>query len=301
MKRMLVGLLGGALLSGCASTSLNNALGTPKNPTPIFADPVNRRDRSDQSIFIRAHFAVLLEAIDETGSQPKMKAVPTGFDMRRYIAAGYSLADIYCSAYFAKTDEAARRRRFGRTLTNDVGTATTTVLGLVNAGQSAVTALAAATGLADSAWRNYDDSFVISPELATVRSLVLAAQDNYRARTLGKAAELPADFGTAHSTIRRYAELCSHLGMKSLLERSSTQEEKKLTDETISLTEGQNAAPPAAAAPAAPRPVAPAAGPALVPVEPGPRERPATATPALTPNKPGSIADDQVGTSTPPR
>ena len=277
MKRqvMLLGLL--ALTAGCTRGSINQALGTPKNPTAIFADPSSKY-LNDQDRFILADYGVLLEAVDLT-AKPIVTKPADKTDMRRYLGAGYNLADTYCSRYFLKTDEAYRRRRFGRTLTNDVGTAVTTLLGLANAGESAVTALAATTGLADSAWRNYDDSFVISPELATVRSLVLAAQDNFRARTLGKDAVLPADFGTAQSTIRRYAELCSHLGMKTLMEQSATQQQTTLKDETEALNKGKTTAAPVAVDPKAPK------GQTAAPPPASPSERPATATPALTPNQ----------------
>lgn len=266
-------------LGGCTSGSLNHALGTPKNPTPIFADPRNTKIADDQSLFIQAQFGVLLEAVGRDASDRAVVIdVPEGYNMRRYIAAGYSLADIYCGRYFTKTDEASRRRRFGRTLTNDLGTAATTALNLANAGADAVAGLAAATGLADSAWRNYDDSFVISPEIATVRTLVLAAQDNFRERTLGKNAELPADFGTAHSTIRRYAELCSHLGMKALLEQAATEQKTTLTDETEELKQP---------VPPSPLPAAPVESPsAPAIVAPSPKDRPAAAVPALTSNSP---------------
>jgi len=274
-KILFLGMV--AMAGGCTRGSINNALGTPKNPTAVFSNPESKYV-NDQSKFIIADYGVLIEAIDLDAKPITMKPVGNT-DMRRYLGAGYDLADAYCSRYFAKTDEAYRRRRFGRTLTNDVGTAVTTILGLVNAGESAVTALAATTGLADSAWRNYDDSFVISPELATVRSLVLAAQDNFRARTLGEDAILPGDFGTAHSTIRRYAELCSHLGMKSMLEQSATKQQAILNDNTEDLNKSQEkrgGAVPPAGVPASEQSSSP-----LVPAI----ERPATATPALTPNQ----------------
>lgn len=272
------GYVAGALLcaialQGCTSTSLNTALGTPKNPTPIFSDPQNKVQKDDQSLFILGHYGVLLEAIEKTSLGYTIRVVPDDYDMRRYLAAGYALADTYCSRYFAKTDEASRRRRFGRTLTNDVGTAASTIAGLANASKAAISGLAAVTGLSDSAWRNYDDSFVISPDLATVRSLVGSNQDNYRARTLSKDSELPADFGTAHSVIRKYAEICSHLGMKTLLEQSAKKEQAALDKQTEGLTKPINnnggQGTPLVTPPAS--------------VSPG--DTPVTAMPTLAPNK----------------
>lgn len=221
-----------ALGGGCTSTSWNNALGTPKNPSAIYADP-NSKYRDDDNAFIVANYRILLEAIEQKSEgAPKLLAISKNYDVRRYLSAGYTLSDMYCSRYFRKSDESSRRRKFGRSVTNDVGTAITTVLGLANAGQDAVAALAAGTGLADSSWRNYDDSFMISPELSSVQGLVEAAQDNYRSKTLGKSADMPADFSTAQHMIQRYANLCSHLGMKRLVQESATREQKTLNADT---------------------------------------------------------------------
>lgn len=205
--------------AGCSKYPLNTALGTPKNPSAVYADPDSDYQDDDER-FVFAAYNVLLEAIDTSrdGNRlAKLKKVDPDYDMRAYIAAGYTLSDMYCARYFRKSDESSRRRKFGRAMTNDVGTAVTTILGLVNAGETAVTAFAAGTGLADSSWRNYDESFMIAPELSSVQGLVEAAQDNYRAKTLARDAVMPTDFPTAQHMIQRYANLCSHLGMRRLL------------------------------------------------------------------------------------
>ncbi|MEL7447493.1 MAG: hypothetical protein AAGK02_17105, partial [Pseudomonadota bacterium] len=132
-----------------------------------------------------------------------------------------------CSEFFRDADESQRRRKYGRALTNDVGTAVSTVLGLANAGENIVTGVAAGVGLADSAWRNYDEAFVVSPDLSNVRTLVLTSQDLFRQRTLEK---LPTDYGTAQSVILRYAEECSTLGMKALLNKSTNAQETELKE-----------------------------------------------------------------------
>jgi hypothetical protein len=215
------------LATGCSSMPLNRALGTPKNPTSVFAKPA-----TDNFVnTVEPLYNVLLEASDPGKNGRTLRAVGTD-NMRRYLGAGFALSDFYCARFFEKTDEAGRRRKFGRALTNDVGTVITTILGLAKAGESIVTGFGAATGLADSSWRNYDDSFVVSPDLANVQSLVLAAQDNFRARTLAENATLPQDYGSAQSVIIRYAHFCSFLGMKAILDRSATEQRDKLNNDT---------------------------------------------------------------------
>lgn len=230
MKRLLVAIPAVAvLLGGCTTDSLRTALGSPKNPTPVFSEPKPIKGRGpSQDAFIEPLYRTLLEANQDSIKNRAAATEP----MRRYLAAGFALSDIYCARFFVKTDEAYRRRRFGRALTNDVGTAVSTVLGLAHAGESVVTGVAAAVGLADSGWRNYDDSFVISPDLSGVQALVFAAQDNLRSRALGRSATLPADYATAQSVILRYANICSFLGMKALLDQSAGQQRRELNDQT---------------------------------------------------------------------
>lgn len=102
----------------------------------------------------------------------------------------------------------------------------TTILGLANAGEDIVTGVAAGFGFGDSLWRNYDEAFVVAPDLSNVRALVLAAQDVFRKRTYEQ--ELPTDYATAQSVILRYANQCSTLGMQSLLNQSANQQQQAL-------------------------------------------------------------------------
>lgn len=270
------------MLAGCTHDTLNNALGTPKNPTAIFSDPTAAKDKvGSQDRIIIPLYNVLLEASAGHGDNAKLNG---DGDMRRYLGAGFALSDVYCTRFFVKTDEAYRRRRFGRTLTNDVGTVMTTVLGLANAGEKVVTGLAGAVGFADSAWRNYDDSFVVSPDLSNIQSLVFAAQDNFRARSLAKEAVLPADYGTAQSIILRYANICSFLGMKGLLDQSAAKQKNDLNTDTEKVNKPAAApAVPAAPAPTPAAPRAPAAAPAPAPA--AATIRPEIAIPSLAPNK----------------
>lgn len=237
IARITAAALGLVALQGCTTDRLQTALGTPKNPMPIFTKAnLTKKEKPTQKDFIEPLYRVLLEASEVKNNNRTLAAVGED-NMRRYLGAGFALSDIYCAGFFSKTDEAYRRRRFGRTLTNDVGTAVSTVLGLAKAGENIVTGVAAAVGLADSAWRNYDDSFVVSPDLSNVQSLVFAAQDNFRATTLDAKADLPGDYGTAQSIILRYSNLCSFLGMKALLDQSAGDQRNKLNADTRALTD----------------------------------------------------------------
>lgn len=178
---------------------------------------------------------------------------PTDVDIRRYLAAGFALTDIYCDRFFRETNQSFRRRKFGRTLTNDVGTAVNGILtAITTVPKNVLGGLNAVSGGLDSTWRNYDDAFVVAPELQNVRTLVLAAQDQFRQKTKGN---MPLDYMTARSSITRYAGLCSFLGMQSLLNES-------LSDQREALLQGARPSPtPTATATTAADETAPTAAP----------------------------------------
>jgi len=173
---------------------------------------------------------------DNGGSGRKAEAI------RTYLYAGFDLADEYCELYFEDADESQRRRKYGRALWNDFGTAISTILGLANAGEDIVTGAAAGFGLGDSAWRNYDDAFVVGPDLSAVQSLVFVEQQLIRTNLASGRLEAPQSFFEAKSHIRHYARPCTYLGMRSLLNRAAAQSEKG-THEEIERTLATEKAP----------------------------------------------------------
>jgi hypothetical protein len=135
--------------------------------------------------------------------------------------AGLTLSDIYCEDFFRKANATARRRGFGRGLTNDVGGAVQAILGLAKVTTGVISGVGAGVAFADSTFRNYDESFMVDADLSRLRRLVNAAQDSMRLdfRNQDKAGPGFTIF-TAESRIQRYAGLCSFLGMKNLLDAS---------------------------------------------------------------------------------
>src|SRR5262245_18434956 len=92
-----------SILPGCTSTNLNHALGTPKNPAAVFADP-DSRTKTDESSFIKADYALLLTSIDTTVTRARTKMTPVSATvMRAYIEAGLNLSDTYCYRFLIKT------------------------------------------------------------------------------------------------------------------------------------------------------------------------------------------------------
>lgn len=142
---------------------------------------------------------------------------PVQGDVDRHIRAGIALSDLYCDTYFRRISRRWNERMFARNTTNDVGTAVSAALGLFNAGSVATGAAGAAFGLADATFRNYDNVFVVSPDLPNIQNLVRAEQTKVRERIT---TSMPGNYYDAQRMIIEYANLCSYTGMKGLLNES---------------------------------------------------------------------------------
>jgi hypothetical protein len=131
-----------------------------------------------------------------------------------HVRAGMALSDHFCTNFFDRIAENYGKRRFGRNVTNDVGTMVSTVLGLAAAGSGVTGGIGAAFGLLDGTWRNYDESFLVDADLPTLQGLVMSEQQKFR-RDLPDA--MPDNFFDGTNVILRYANLCSFVGMRRLM------------------------------------------------------------------------------------
>lgn len=134
-----------------------------------------------------------------------------------HLNAGVALSDLYCDNYFRRISMHYQKRRFGQGVANDAGTAASAGLGLASAGSIVTGAAGALFGLIDGAFRNYNDSFVVEPDLKKVFDLVRKAQDQSK---VAYAAAPPVNFFEARSQITRYAQLCSYVGMSLLVNKT---------------------------------------------------------------------------------
>jgi hypothetical protein len=133
---------------------------------------------------------------------------------KRHVQAGFALADLYCDDYFRRIAVRKQTRQFGRSTTNDVGTAASAALGLASVGSIATGGAGVLFGLMDGIYRNYDAAFVVEPDLGKMLNLVKTAQGALRTE-YGRNA--PGSFADANTAITAYAQLCSYAGMDNLL------------------------------------------------------------------------------------
>lgn len=135
-------------------------------------------------------------------------------DFKAHLAAGLGLADLYCDDYFRRITLRKQTRQFGRSTTNDVGTAASVGLGLASAGSILTGGAGALFGLADGIFRNYDAAFVVEPDLGKMLDLVKSAQGSMRDSFKTNP---PVSYAEANAGITAYAQLCSYAGMDDLL------------------------------------------------------------------------------------
>jgi hypothetical protein len=229
------------LLAGCARTGLQ---------APLSAEPPVALDQ-------KAHLLSVLTATYDAclpkGAGIKAKPPCQLAELDNFMGAGFTLSDVYCDDFFRSANQKARKRRFARGLATDAGAVVSGLLNLAKAGSDALTASTVGFSSLDSSFRNYDTSFMVDADLSKLRDLVFAAQDSMK---LNVEARPPRTLYAAESTIRRYAGLCSFLGMQGLLNESlvkataqTTAENKLKVDDAA---DAQTKPPVVAAVPAKP-------------------------------------------------
>lgn len=167
----------------------------------------------------------------------------------RYLEAGFGLTDIYCQRYFAIAAESAQQRRFQRNSFSAADALLNAVLGATNAGETALTIANAGFESVDATYQNIDNAFLVAPDLANVRDLVHAAQENFRTRAYAKGA-LPGSYESARAVIERYAGLCSYTGMRQLVNDSVTAATRAITPTESTEAGGAEGSPAQPAQPA---------------------------------------------------
>lgn len=143
-------------------------------------------------------------------------------EVRNHIKAGFALSDLYCDVFFRRIALHYSDRKMARGVFNDVGAAVSAVLGLAKAGSAVTGGAGAGFALIDSSFRNYDETFLVTPDLPVLQRKVFDEQDKFSQEAL-KDANIPGDYFTANSIILRYANLCSFVGMKGLINASLSQ------------------------------------------------------------------------------
>ena len=221
-RKLAILLVGASIISGCGTR-----LSTPISPQIVQIGD----DNFNEENALIANLVAAYECIEKKCTKFKTDFDEDGKELGLFVDAGIALSNHYCSRFFRAVNHSARHRRFARSASNDVGGAVSAVLGLVQAGSGVTGGIAAGFSFLDSGFRNYDDSFIVDPNLAGLQSLVHAAQHDMVIRMDNNK---PKNIFRAVSRIDQYSNLCSFLGMQNLLNKSIESKTEAIKKETNS-------------------------------------------------------------------
>jgi len=177
----------------------------------------------------------------------RVRGTPGTTEVEDYLSSAYTLSNGLCDTFFRSANAAALHRNNNRANVNDVGTLVSAILGLSGAGSVATSLSAALTGFGDNVIRNYDASYLVDPDLTTLRQLVHVEQE--RVQSIFKN-DPPTTFTDASNAARIYAEPCSYLGMKRLLTEAMRAKARTDANQTVENKDAgrQPGTPPSASA-----------------------------------------------------
>jgi hypothetical protein len=145
------------------------------------------------------------------------------------------------------------RRNFARDTVSDIQTLVNSILTFSGAGDIAVGVTGAALGTVEGGFGNFDNAFLVAPDMAEVRELIASARGEFRSR-YRTSEQLPPNYEAARSVIEGYAGLCSFTNMRRMISVSMQEAREELETTTQSrLPDAEDGAkpttPPAVAAP----------------------------------------------------
>jgi hypothetical protein len=170
----------------------------------------------------------------------RYKVVATGAagkaEVRKYMAAGFGLTDMYCQRFFTVSAGSEQNRKFARNFSGGVDSMMNAILSVTGAGEIPLGIANAGFEAIDNTFESYDSAYLVAPDMANVRKLVFAAQDEYRKAALDiTRTDFPTDYQSARSVIERYAGHCSFTGMRELINQSIKDKTDDINNETANL------------------------------------------------------------------
>ncbi|MFO1037539.1 MAG: hypothetical protein U1E45_11885 [Geminicoccaceae bacterium] len=131
--------------------------------------------------------------------------------------SGMSYVDLRCNEFFVALDDYADNQRSLRESTGLVGTATATVMGLVQAASAAVAAVGASFTLAQGLMDSSAQTILFAVTPTRLKTLQTKAADAYRAGRFGPESPEIKTRAQAADAIGGYVELCTPVALKSLV------------------------------------------------------------------------------------
>ena len=139
---------------------------------------------------------------------------------------GKTYARILCTDVFRVISLAAAKRKNARSQTNIFGGLISGGMGLAGVNSEAVGGVSLLFSSLDSSFEAYDAAFLVSPDVASVDSLVRASQAK---KSEGYDSKAFSTTGEVLVALNDYVHPCTFTGMQSLLNRAATRGAQDIT------------------------------------------------------------------------
>lgn len=189
----------GVLLAGCASID--------PPPSIINADVV--KDLNGEFNLALTAFKTTLNKAQKTPDDDKAAS--------DFLEAGLAIVDLSCKNYFQNLGLAAQQFSYGRKQLNLAGGVVAAIQGLTGVAVKAVAITASAFGFGGASADAYADSYLFSPDVGGVQTLIEGAQAAYKQKlsTLGK-----LNYAAAIDTLKDYETICQVQTIRRLINES---------------------------------------------------------------------------------
>jgi len=169
------------------------------------------------------------------------KKEPTQLNLRRFLESGMAYTDLQCSEYFSRIDWTRAQRDYSQKQTTLVGSLTTAMLGLADAGSAVTGGVGSAFGFSSSSFDAYNSAFLASTDIGLLQELVASAQAKDKStllkRVSGTTGTWPLRIDSldlAVSDLNTYIGRCTPTGIRNLLKASIQDKTKSQVEEAVS-------------------------------------------------------------------
>ncbi|WP_288401737.1 lipoprotein [uncultured Acinetobacter sp.] len=220
------------LLSACSWPSVEK-LQTPYSPKHFLVKG-DIKNKKDQDVKYLADKGIIFS--DAYNAVQKSE---TPENLKKYTTSGMSYANLLCSEFFDNLTYTKSHRDFAQKTTNLAGGLSSALLGLAQSKASVISAVGSIFGFGQATFNNYNESYIASPDIDTLRSLVKEKMKNSAIGIYGKLSadtskkypERIENFVQAESELNDYIEICTANGMRELVKESVDTKKKNLAEQ----------------------------------------------------------------------
>jgi hypothetical protein len=169
------------------------------------------------------------------------KTEPSQAAIDLYLDTAGTLTIMYCENRFQEMFADERERKFSQTAINDAGTFASAMMGITSAGATATSVVGTTFGLWDGWFKNYERNYAITPDVTSLRRMVLAKVRNEITNIeTDRSNQKIKNFAVAKKYVFTLANYCSDVGMKSLISAAIDVKAEDLKHNTQNKTENDS-------------------------------------------------------------